>query len=282
MNDSTLNLAVIGAGPVGLALALQAARSLPRARVTLFDARPAERDVSADPRTLALSLGSVQLLQRLGAWRAELAQPILEVHVSQQPPSVGGCSGCANRVAHPRLRRSRADARRGARLRQHHRAAAAGLAGGGGATSRCACAAASKPGRRAEEPRARRRGRLRHRRALRSRGGRRGRRVRRAEKRSLTPQRRAALRHDYRQTAWVGQPCRRCAGAPRPRRRLRALHAPRPGRAAAAAGRRPRRADLVRRRATTTRCASSTTASASRCSTRSSTRRPGASRRSRR
>jgi 2-octaprenyl-6-methoxyphenol hydroxylase len=87
MNDATLNIAVIGAGPVGLALALQAARALPESSVTLFDARPADKDVSGDPRTLALSLGSVQLLERLGAWRAELAQPILEVHVSQQPPS---------------------------------------------------------------------------------------------------------------------------------------------------------------------------------------------------
>ena len=76
-----LKLAVVGAGPVGIALALHAARALPEASVTLFDARPADKDVSADPRTLALSLGSVQLLQRLGAWRAELAQPILEVHV---------------------------------------------------------------------------------------------------------------------------------------------------------------------------------------------------------
>ena len=83
-----LKLAIVGAGPVGLSLALHAARALPEARVTLFDARPAETDVSGDPRTLALSLGSVQLLQRLGAWRPELAQPILEVHVSQQPPSL--------------------------------------------------------------------------------------------------------------------------------------------------------------------------------------------------
>ncbi len=82
------HIAVIGAGPVGLALALQAARTLPDSRVTLFDARPADKDVSGDPRTLALSLGSVQLLERLGAWRADLAQPILEVHVSQQPPSM--------------------------------------------------------------------------------------------------------------------------------------------------------------------------------------------------
>ena len=83
-----MRLAVIGAGPVGLALALQAARTLPDAQITLFDARSAEKDVSGDPRTLALSLGSVQLLERLGAWRADLAQPILEVHVSQQPPSL--------------------------------------------------------------------------------------------------------------------------------------------------------------------------------------------------
>lgn len=80
-------LAVIGAGPVGLALALDAARRLPHADITVFDARPAERDVRADPRTLALSLGSVQWLQRLGAWPAEDVQPILEVNVSQQPPS---------------------------------------------------------------------------------------------------------------------------------------------------------------------------------------------------
>ncbi len=89
MNESTpLKLAVVGAGPVGLALALHAAAALPEAEITLFDARPADKDVSADPRTLALSLGSVQLLERLGAWRGENAQPIAEVHVSQQAPSM--------------------------------------------------------------------------------------------------------------------------------------------------------------------------------------------------
>lgn len=89
MNESTpLKLAVIGAGPVGLALALHAANALPDAEITLFDARPADKDVTGDPRTLALSLGSVQLLERLGAWRAEGAQPIAEVHVSQQAPSL--------------------------------------------------------------------------------------------------------------------------------------------------------------------------------------------------
>ena len=80
-------IAVIGAGPVGLSLALHAARLMPAAAIAVFDARPIDRDVAADPRTLALSLGSVQFLKRLRAWPAAAAQPISEVHVSQQPPS---------------------------------------------------------------------------------------------------------------------------------------------------------------------------------------------------
>jgi len=88
--NATLSLAVVGAGPVGLSLALHAARALPEARITLFDARAADQDVAGDPRTIALSLGSVQLLQRIDAWRADAAQSIVEVHVSQQPPSLGG------------------------------------------------------------------------------------------------------------------------------------------------------------------------------------------------
>lgn len=82
----TVRIAVIGAGPVGLALSLLAARQLPGAQVVLFDARPADRDVSGDARTLALSLGSIQLLERLGAWDGTRAEPIREVLVSQQSP----------------------------------------------------------------------------------------------------------------------------------------------------------------------------------------------------
>lgn len=80
-------LAVVGAGPVGLALAIDAARRVPDAHITLFDSRAIEKDVTPDPRTLAMSLGSVQWLQRLGAWPQEGVQPIFEVKVSQQPPS---------------------------------------------------------------------------------------------------------------------------------------------------------------------------------------------------
>jgi 2-octaprenyl-6-methoxyphenol hydroxylase len=81
-------IAVIGAGPVGLALSVHAARLLPAAAITVFDARAATLDVSRDPRTLALSLGSVQLLKRLRTWPALGAQAIAEVHVSQQPPTL--------------------------------------------------------------------------------------------------------------------------------------------------------------------------------------------------
>jgi 2-octaprenyl-6-methoxyphenol hydroxylase len=81
-------LAVVGAGPVGLALALLARERLPAWSVSVFDTRPADRDVADDPRTLALSLGSVQLLERLGAWPAARAAAIRQVHVSQAPPTL--------------------------------------------------------------------------------------------------------------------------------------------------------------------------------------------------
>lgn len=83
-----LKLAVIGAGPAGLALALLAAERLAdTTEIHLFDTRPLERDISGDARTLALNLGSVRLLQRLQAWRPEGAQAIRAVHVSQAPPA---------------------------------------------------------------------------------------------------------------------------------------------------------------------------------------------------
>ncbi|MFO1251775.1 MAG: FAD-dependent monooxygenase [Inhella sp.] len=82
----SFRIAVVGAGPVGLAFALQAARALPRAELQLFDARALDGQRSADARVLALNLGSVQQLQRLGAWEPARAEPILEVSVSQVAP----------------------------------------------------------------------------------------------------------------------------------------------------------------------------------------------------
>ena len=83
-----LKIGIVGAGPAGLALALLAARRLPQADITIFDARPVDKDVSDDPRALAMSLGSVQMLQRLNAWPAEHTQAITEVLVSQAPPTL--------------------------------------------------------------------------------------------------------------------------------------------------------------------------------------------------
>lgn len=92
-----LRIAIVGAGPAGLALALLLAERLPEARVSLFDSRRLDQDISRDARTLALSLGSVQLLARLHAWAPERAEAIREVHVSQAPPTLShplfGASG---------------------------------------------------------------------------------------------------------------------------------------------------------------------------------------------
>ncbi|MCK6425246.1 MAG: FAD-dependent monooxygenase [Burkholderiaceae bacterium] len=87
-----LQIAVVGAGPVGLSLALLAVQRLPQATICVYDSLPAEHDISRDARTLALSLGSVQLLQQLGVWAAVAAQaaPIRAVVVSQQQPALLG------------------------------------------------------------------------------------------------------------------------------------------------------------------------------------------------
>ncbi|MEO8297656.1 MAG: FAD-dependent monooxygenase [Burkholderiales bacterium] len=85
-----LQLAVIGAGPVGLCLALMAARRLPQAQITVYDAQADDAAVACDARTLALSLGTVQTLERLGVWRdiAPRSAAIEAVHVSQQQPAL--------------------------------------------------------------------------------------------------------------------------------------------------------------------------------------------------
>jgi len=92
--NTAWRIAVVGAGPVGLALALHAARLMPHASITVFDARPADAEVARDPRTLALSLGSLLFLQRLGVWSGVDAEPITTVHISQGTPSwLGGRFG---------------------------------------------------------------------------------------------------------------------------------------------------------------------------------------------
>ncbi len=75
------DIAIVGAGPVGMALAL-ALKDGPHS-VTLLDAR--ERGAARqDPRVLALSHGTRLTLERLGVWKDLPTTPIRHIHVSQQ------------------------------------------------------------------------------------------------------------------------------------------------------------------------------------------------------
>ncbi|WP_417066861.1 FAD-dependent monooxygenase [Niveibacterium terrae] len=78
MKDSVL---IVGAGPVGLALALALKGS--GLTPTLVDARPAGSE-NEDQRVLALAHGSRQTLEKLGAWPKTGWTPIEAIHVSQR------------------------------------------------------------------------------------------------------------------------------------------------------------------------------------------------------
>jgi 2-octaprenyl-6-methoxyphenol hydroxylase len=81
--ENTLDVAICGAGPVGMALAaLLARRGMAAARIGLVDARPLGQALS-DPRSIALSYGSCQLLEEIGAWPVP-ATPIHQIHVSRR------------------------------------------------------------------------------------------------------------------------------------------------------------------------------------------------------
>lgn len=75
------DIAIVGGGPVGLALACQLLRTTPW-RVTLIDAATPAR-AARDPRAIALSFGSRQLLEQIGAWPVAMS-PIEHIHVSQR------------------------------------------------------------------------------------------------------------------------------------------------------------------------------------------------------
>ncbi|WP_432260347.1 UbiH/UbiF/VisC/COQ6 family ubiquinone biosynthesis hydroxylase [Cupriavidus sp. TMH.W2] len=75
------DIAIVGGGPVGLALACQLLRTT-GGRLTLVDAATPAR-AARDPRAIALSHGSRQLLEQIGAWPVP-GSPIEHIHVSQR------------------------------------------------------------------------------------------------------------------------------------------------------------------------------------------------------
>jgi 2-octaprenyl-6-methoxyphenol hydroxylase len=82
MNTQHYDIAIIGGGPVGAALALALRGS--NLKVCVLEART-ENSTSQDARALALSYGSRLLLDRLGVWNAlNDVSPIRTIHISQQ------------------------------------------------------------------------------------------------------------------------------------------------------------------------------------------------------
>lgn len=75
------DILIIGAGPVGMTLALALADG--PYTVRLIDRRPLAAQAT-DPRALALSQGARQLLEQLQAWPQRAATPIENIHVSQK------------------------------------------------------------------------------------------------------------------------------------------------------------------------------------------------------
>ncbi len=80
---SDFDIAILGAGPVGLTLAcMLARRGVAADRIALIDAKTLDQ-VTQDPRSIALSHGSRQILEGIHAW-PRVTDPIHEIHVSRR------------------------------------------------------------------------------------------------------------------------------------------------------------------------------------------------------
>lgn len=81
MDQQNPDILIVGGGPVGLCLALALKQG--GLAPLLVDARPAGA-AADDPRILALSHSSRQVLERLGIWRALAPTAINQIHISQR------------------------------------------------------------------------------------------------------------------------------------------------------------------------------------------------------
>ncbi len=78
-----VDIAIVGGGPVGLSLAtMLVAHGIDPGKIALLDAKPLAQ-AAADPRSIALSYGSRELLSKLSAWPTP-ATPITQIHVSRR------------------------------------------------------------------------------------------------------------------------------------------------------------------------------------------------------
>jgi 2-octaprenyl-6-methoxyphenol hydroxylase len=81
--STDFDIAICGAGPVGMTFAaLLIKRGMAPGRVALIDAKTVEQ-VAQDPRSIALSYGSRQILEEVDAWPA-VVNPIRQIHVSRR------------------------------------------------------------------------------------------------------------------------------------------------------------------------------------------------------
>jgi 2-octaprenyl-6-methoxyphenol hydroxylase len=81
--QTNFDIAICGAGPVGLALAaLLVKQGVTPSRIALVDAKTAEQS-ARDPRSIALSYGSRQILEAIAAWPIAATQ-IDQIHVSRR------------------------------------------------------------------------------------------------------------------------------------------------------------------------------------------------------
>ncbi|WP_343588121.1 FAD-dependent monooxygenase [Herbaspirillum sp.] len=86
MNIADFDLIICGGGPVGLCAAgLLARRGFDPTRIALVDLKTPQQ-AATDPRTIALSYGSRQIMEELGAWDSvgKTATAIEQIHVSRR------------------------------------------------------------------------------------------------------------------------------------------------------------------------------------------------------